>query len=62
MDSLDLLGKRVQIPAYRDEWMRGDRYGDVEGIVRQNRGLIWVRLDKSGKRIKVPASDVEVIA
>jgi hypothetical protein len=61
MDSLDYLGKRVQIPAYRDEWMRGDRYGQVDGRVNRNRGYLWVVLDKSGKRIKVLADDCTVI-
>jgi hypothetical protein len=38
--------ERVQIPAYTDAWMRGDRYGTIESYTRQ--GMARVRLDKSG--------------
>ena len=27
------VGKRVQIPAYADLWMRGARYGTVERVI-----------------------------
>jgi len=61
MDSLSLLGKRVQIPAYRDEWMRGDRYGIVDGRVKRNPDYVWIILDKSRKRIKVLTADITEI-
>lgn len=27
-----IVGKRVQIPAYMDNWMRGDQYGVVTSV------------------------------
>ena len=56
---------RVQIPAYTDRWMMGDRYGEVVKTTR-SRNLCdkygpvevhTVKLDKSGKTIKVIAYD-----
>lgn len=50
------LGSRVQIPAWTDRWIMGDRYGVV--VKRPTRGgrdvmtgTWFVRLDKSGKTI-----------
>ena len=37
---------RVQIPAYTDRWMMGDRYGVVTRVAKT--GTVSVRLDKSG--------------
>jgi hypothetical protein len=37
------VGRRVEIPAYRDEWMRGARYGTVTRV--SSRGL-RVTLDR----------------
>ena len=63
---------RVQIPAYTDMWMRGDRYGCiVKTTVREERyvgapsqrsrmdsyEIAHVKLDKSGKTIKVILND-----
>ena len=58
---------RVQIPAYTDRWMMGDRYGEVIKVSpscryldpNDPRGRTWynVRLDKSGKTVKVIADD-----
>jgi len=60
---------RVQIPAYTDHWMKGDRYGDVLRVYRKPvavhgkantfalREVASVRLDKSGKTIKVVLDD-----
>lgn len=58
---------RVQIPAYTDRWMMGDRYGEVVTTVapknyldpRDPRGrtLYRVKLDKSGKTVRVVADD-----
>jgi hypothetical protein len=58
------VGKRVQIPAYTDLWMRGARFGTVERVIegrgsyldpRDPRGatLYVVRLDHPG--VKRPA-------
>ncbi len=60
---------RVQIPAYTDRWMMGDRYGAVVKVVRQranakgeaDREIAHVKLDKSGKvRTFILADCVEV--
>jgi len=53
---------RVQIPAYTDRWMRGDRYGEVIKITERKKdgGVIKiarVKLDKSGKTIPVLLDD-----
>jgi hypothetical protein len=47
---------RVEIPAYTDRWMMGDRYGEIVKEGRRNKGgalIVHVRLDKSGKTVKV---------
>lgn len=57
---------RVQIPAYTDRWMMGDRYGTVIKIVKSKvikkigqspDEIASVLLDKSGKTVKVILSD-----
>jgi len=70
---------RVQIPAYTDAWMRGDRYGVVEKTTKQRKhfplrapvsadargtyiSVHRVKLDKSGKTIRVMAEDCQEIA
>ncbi len=55
---------RVQIPAYADHWMRGDRYGEVVKVVRKRQTLTHdkyevahVLLDKSRKTVRVILTD-----
>ncbi len=50
---------RVQIPAYTDRWMMGDRYGEVIRITRSpdSREVACVKLDKSGKVVRVLLND-----
>jgi hypothetical protein len=59
------MSKRVQIPAYTDRWMMGDRYGEVirvtRGKVLKNRWgepeeIAHVKLD-SGKTLRVILAD-----
>jgi hypothetical protein len=59
---------RVQIPAYTDRWMRGDRYGEIVKVTRSplsdnelghSDDIYVVRLDKSGARVKVWADDCQ---
>jgi len=52
---------RVQIPAYTDRWMRGDRFGTIVKRSRDKGGslVLHVLLDKSGKIIKVIADDCQ---
>ena len=61
------MTRRVQIPAYTDRWMMGDRYGEIVKIRKaknyldpfdpRGRTLYCVKLDKSGKTVKVIADD-----
>ena len=66
---------RVQIPAYTDRWMMGDRYGDVVKVTkaRKNRQVAGdtgyaqrevahVKLDKSGKTVRFLLDDCEVVS
>ena len=55
---------RVQIPAYTDRWMMGDRYGEVIAtllarvpINGDRPEIAVVRLDKSGKLTRVLLDD-----
>lgn len=54
---------RVQIPAYTDRWMRGDRFGRVIGHNETRKGgyakgeLVKVRLEISGKTMWFIADD-----
>ena len=53
---------RVQIPAYTDRWMMGDRFGEiVSQTVKKVEGLrvhvARVKLDISGKIIRVRLDD-----
>jgi len=68
---------RVQIPAYTDRWMMGDRYGDVIKTSRYGKvgtrarlltgarsvdiEIAHVRLDKSGKTVRVILNDCVVV-
>jgi hypothetical protein len=61
---------RVQIPAYTDRWMMGDRYGEVvDKLTSRIRGMngrasveiVKVRLDKSGKTVRVRLDDCTVV-
>ena len=68
---------RVQIPAYTDRWMMGDRYGEVVKIAparlsnevrtkvlsscRDAKEIAHVKLDKSGKTVRVLLDDCTVV-
>ncbi len=67
---------RVQIPAYTDRWMMGDRYGTVTKITKYKEryagvpsqrsrtdayDIAHVKLDVSGKTIKVVLDDCTVV-
>ena len=64
-----LTGTRVEIPAYTDAWMRGDRYGEIIQTFRHwqmkrqgmSKPVVHVKLDKSGKIVRLPIDDCEVI-
>lgn len=49
---------RVEIPAYTDRWMMGDRYGEIVRTFRRGDvEYVEVRLDKSQKRAIALLSD-----
>ena len=58
---------RVQIPAYTDRWMMGDRYGEVVSTYiekprqtapdNEPREIARVKLDISGKTMRVVLTD-----
>ena len=50
------VDQRVQIPAHRDEWMQGDRFGTINDLTRN--GLAYVRMDKSGRLLAVPVNQL----
>lgn len=57
---------RVQIPAYHDMWMKGDRYGNVvrqdtlmvDGVAKDR---VSVLLDNSNKIVRVLLDDCTVV-
>ena len=58
---------RVQIPAYADRWMKGDRYGEVIKVTKHQAldgykyEIAHVKLDKSGKTVRMILADCEVV-
>ena len=64
---------RVQIPVYTDRWMMGDRFGEIIRVTRRAiavpgeankfklRDIASVKLDKSGKRVRVLLDDCEML-
>lgn len=60
----DVIGKRVEMHPARDEWMRGDRFGEIVGLGRArdyrdsftgetNRVRpLRIKLDKSGRIVR----------
>jgi hypothetical protein len=48
---------RVQIPAYTDAWMRGDRYGEV---VKVTKGKTFPLTDGSRRDTAEPAVEREI--
>lgn len=63
------MNERIEIPAYTDRWMMGDRYGDLVKVTRtQGRGRIpkgtevaHVKLDKSGKTMRFLLNDCRLV-
>ena len=44
------LGRRVELHPATDAWMMGDRYGT---IVKVNKSNVSIKMDKSGRTLKV---------
>ena len=70
VDSIDIpdymIGKRVQIPAWSDRWMMGDRYGEIisgRNVLDANndKRQYRVKLDKSGKLVKFFSDDLTLV-
>jgi len=67
------MTRRVQIPAYTDRWMMGDRYGEVVKVTKSKKRafvpggynvseIAHVKLDKSGKTVRVLLDDCTEVA
>jgi hypothetical protein len=54
------LGKRVQMHPATDQWMMGDRYGEIVGYIQAS-GFYKVKLDKSGRIYRVSPNDCEIL-
>ena len=60
---------RVQIPAYTDRWMMGDRYGEIVKVIKPSAKyrdridyeIAHVKLDHSGKIVRVILADCEAV-
>ena len=53
------IGTRVEMHPRTDRWMRGDRFGEIVKVVVPNSdGVVQVKLDKSGKIVRVPLADL----
>lgn len=53
---------RVQIPAYTDRWMMGDRYGDlVKTTTYRGTEYAHVKLDKSGRVMRFILADCRLV-
>lgn len=61
------MAKRVEIPAYTDRWLMGDRFGEVLGSYVMQEGehegaeILRVKLDVSGRVARVVADDCRFI-
>lgn len=61
------MTQRVEIPAYTDRWMMGDRCGEVLGAYviedgeHEGAEAYRVKLDKSGKVVRVIADDCRAL-
>lgn len=57
--------ERVQIPAYSDAWMQGDRYGSVVGYSFEKPGspvqVALVKLDKSQRKLWFVGKDLQEV-
>ena len=63
-----MANERIEIPAYTDRWMMGDRFGNLVNVTRR-RGkpggpvheIAHVRLDRSGKTKAFLLEDCRVV-
>lgn len=63
------IGKRIELHPATDRWMMGDQYGEIVGIGRRVRSyldpkdprngqIFRVKMDRSGKTIRVSESNI----
>jgi hypothetical protein len=52
MNTNSIIGMRVELPAYSDRWMMGDRYGEIVAVAKRSPSFAKVKLDKSGKTVR----------
>jgi hypothetical protein len=52
---MNIIGMRVEMPAYSDQWMQGDRYGEIVSTFKSRKlaSYVLVKLDKSGRSVRV---------
>jgi hypothetical protein len=67
------MKQRVQIPAYTDRWMMGDRYGEIIKITKRWKHrdnapgkidfyeIAHVKLDKSNKTMRFVLNDCTLV-
>jgi len=57
------IGERVELHPGTDAWMRGDRFGEIVAVVERH-GVVTsvrVKMDKSGRVLRLDASRVEAV-
>lgn len=52
------MERRVQLPAWSDRWMMGDRFGVLVKVVK---GVAHVKLDISGRIVRFMIDDLQVV-
>ena len=69
----DMIGTRIGMHPARDEWMQGDRYGEIVGIghkreysdsftgLRHSTRPYIVKLDKSGRKVRVHPTEFTTV-
>lgn len=57
------IGERVELHPGTDAWMRGDRCGEIVAVIERHGQVtsLRVKLDKSGRVLKLDPNRVEVI-
>ena len=56
------MAERLQVPAYTDAWMKGDRFGDLVKTTGSGDATIaHVKMDISGKILRVVLDDCGVV-
>lgn len=59
-DPNSLIGMRVELSPSTDWWMRGARYGEI--VKPGKRGMMHVKLDATGRTVRVHADLLQPLA